>query len=110
MAHIQAHEQPKNIVHERVGGVRDCWLCGMVSLAYRTKADTKNFGVEIAWARVMGPKSPAFGRRMGFDGQDNWIVRPMSWRCFGSCGKWWGLKSRNKPIAWALSNGICSAA
>jgi hypothetical protein len=46
--HIQTHEQPKIVVYERVGGVRDCWLYRMMSLVYPTKADTKRSG----WRRL----------------------------------------------------------
>ena len=48
MVHIQAHEQPKIVVHERAGGVQDCLLRGMMSLVYPTKADTKSLG----WRRL----------------------------------------------------------
>ena len=48
MVYIQAHEHPKAVVYERAGGVRDCLLCGMMSLVYSTKADTKISG----WRRL----------------------------------------------------------
>ena len=44
MAHIKAQEHRKIVVHVRLGGVRDYWLYGMVSLVYPTKADTKISG------------------------------------------------------------------
>ena len=110
MAHIGAHEDPKIVVLEHAAGVRDSLLCGMVSMVHLPEADTKFSGWALLGRELWGLIRLLPGCRNGFDGQDNWIVRPMSWRCFGSCGKWWGLKSRNKPIAWALSNGICSAA
>ena len=48
MAHNQAPEHRKIMVHERMGGVRDYLLCEMVSLVYRTKVDTKISG----WIRL----------------------------------------------------------
>ena len=48
MVQIQAPEHPKIVVYERAGGVRDCWLYGMMSLVYPTKADTKLSG----WRRL----------------------------------------------------------
>ena len=48
MVHIQAPEHRKIVVYERAGGVRDCSLYGMMSLVYRTKADTKRSG----WRRL----------------------------------------------------------
>ena len=47
MVYIQAHEHPKTVVYERAGGVRDCLLCGMMSLVYSTKADTKISGWKL---------------------------------------------------------------
>ena len=38
----------KIMVHVRTGGVRDYLLCGIVSLVYRTKADTNISG----WRRL----------------------------------------------------------
>jgi hypothetical protein len=85
MVHIQAHEQPKIVVHERAGGVQDCLLCGMMSLVYPTKADTKRVGWRRLGRELWDLIRQLPGCRNGFNGQDNWIVRPIFWRCFDSC-------------------------
>ena len=85
MVHIQAHEQPKIVVHERAGGVQDCLLCGMMSLVYPTKADTKRVGWRRLGRELWDLIRQLPGCRNGFNGQDNWIVGPISWHCFDSC-------------------------
>ena len=48
MVHDQPPEHPKIVIRERAGGVGRCLLCGMMSLVYSTKADTKISG----WRRL----------------------------------------------------------
>ena len=85
MIHIQAHEHPKIVVHERAGVVRDYSLCEMMSMVYTTKADAQKMGWRLLGCELWDLIRQLPGCRNGFNGQDNWIVRPISWRCVDSC-------------------------
>ena len=54
MVYIQAPEHPKFVIRERAGGVGRCLLCGMMSLVYRTKADTEKLGWRLLVRELWG--------------------------------------------------------
>ena len=54
MVYIQAPEHPKFVIRERAGGVGRCLLCGMMSLVYRTKADTNILGWRLLMRQLWG--------------------------------------------------------